>query len=196
MPGHVPKLKIAAKSLYRRREILAAIGSGESVFAVAVKMDLSPQAVRAHLHKALEAESLYPHGLTTEEIAHLRQLQAEILSTSRQKALETQATVNARIGTAKEKSGDAQAVARLLEAVTRAVDLEANLFGTRQPTKIVEESMRIQLTKVDGEIRVKCDGSGLRPRWTPLGEVDCKGERYDQVVLPPRPRQPALENQE
>jgi transposase len=75
---------------------------------------------------------------------------------------------------------DATASARLLEAVARAVELESNLFGTKQPTRIVEQSLRVQLTKVDNRVVVHLDRDQLKPKWpTPYGprEPICNGMR-------------------
>src|SRR5208282_3220994 len=106
-----------------------------------------------------------------EEVGRLRQQQAEILACSRRQAIETHAVITARIGTKAEKGMDATASARLLEAVVRAIDLEANLFGSKVPLRIQEESLRVNLTRVDNRVVVQLDREQLKPRWpTPYGD--------------------------
>ena len=169
----------------RRQEALKLVGLGLPIVAIAERMGLSTITVRSHLRKALSTESLYPGSLTAEEVAQLRQIQAEVLSNSRSKALRVQAVVAARIGTPAEKNMDATASARLLEAVVRSIDLEAALFGTKQPTRIVEESLRYELRKIDGRITIHFDREQLRPKWTPLGIRDTAAnavERGDSLA--------------
>jgi len=133
-------------------------------------MGVHPASIKRYLKRALETESMFPSSLSPEEVGALRQLQAEVLANSRQKAIETHAVVAARMGTSQEKNMDATASARLLEAVTRAVDLESALFGTRQPLKIVEQSLRTNLTLIDSRVEVHLDRDQLRPKWaTPYG---------------------------
>jgi transposase len=129
----------------------------------AAQLGVSTRTVARYLRRTLETESRYPADLSPEKIAELRQIQAEVLSSSRRLAVQTQAIVRARIGTAAEKGGDAQSVARLLEAVVRAVDMESSLFGTKQPTRIVEEQMRLQvnLTRVGDKPMLTWDRSIL-----------------------------------
>lgn len=179
MPGHVPKLKIAARSLARRQEALELVGQGLPIIEVAQRMQISVQSVRNHLHKALESASLYPSSLNPEEVAQLRQVQAEVLSNSRQKALSVQVEIADRVGTDREKAGDGVASARLLEAVVRAVDLEAALFGTKQPLKVIEAQLRYQELKVDGRIKVEFDREQLRPKWRPLEITDTEEEHHN-----------------
>jgi hypothetical protein len=145
MLGHRPSIKLKAKALVNRQKIMELIGAGQSVMATARQVGMTVQSVRRHLRKALATESLYPGSLSAEEVAQLRQVQAEVLSNSRQKAIQTHTAVADRIGTPAEKNMDATASARLLEAVVRSIDLEAALFGTKQPTKVIEEQTRRSL---------------------------------------------------
>jgi transposase len=176
--GRGPTLKRKVQSLIRQKSALALVGEGKPLTVVATELNVSVQTVRKHLRRALATESLFPSTLSAEEIAQLRQVQAEVLANSRQKAIQTHAVIAGRVGTEEERGMDATASARLLEAVVRSVDLEASLFGTKQPTKILEEQLRIQLTKVDGKISVHFDRDQLRPRWTPLAVTDSMGVPY------------------
>jgi hypothetical protein len=137
-----------------------------------------------HLTQALSTESMYPSSLTPEEVSQLRQLQAEVLANSRQKAIETHAAVVARIGTPAERNMDATASARLLEAVVRATELESNLFGTKQPTRIVEESLRSSSPRLMAGLRwssiVISSSRGGRHRMA-LGNRLARGNRRIQA---------------
>jgi hypothetical protein len=160
--GNAPKLKQKVRSLARRQTAMRLLAEGQPITLIAESLSVTTRTVRNLLTNALATESFFPSSLTPEKVAELRLLQAEVLANSRRMALETQATINARVGTAKEKSGDGQAVARLLEAVTRAIDLESNLFGTKQPTRIVEESMRLEVRKIDNKITISFDDKALQ----------------------------------
>ena len=78
--GYAPKLKVAAKSLARRQQALKLVSEGLPITEVALQMGLSAFSVRNHLHKALETESLFPGNLNAEEVAELRQIEAEQLN--------------------------------------------------------------------------------------------------------------------
>jgi hypothetical protein len=182
--GNAPRLKQQARSLARRQTAMRLLADGQPITSIAESLSVTTRTVRNLLTNALATESFFPSSLTPEKVAELRLLQAEVLANSRRRALETQAAVNARVGTSAEKSGDAQAVARLLEAVTRAVELESNLFGTKQPTRVIEESLRLQFTKVDGRVKVEFDREQLRPTGEPIGLYDCDGEPYERPYDP------------
>jgi hypothetical protein len=169
MPGRSPTPKRASYALARQLEALSLVGQGLPVIEIARRMDLSVARVRIHLHHALKAGlTLYPSALNADEVNNLRQLQAEVLATSRQKALEAQAVISGRIGTSQEKNTDGVAAARLCEAVARSVDLEANLFGTKVPIRIQEESMRLQVNRTEQRVTISWDKSILDPPARPV----------------------------
>ena len=143
------------------------VSAGLSNTEAAEKLGVSTRTVARYLRRTLETESRYPADLSPEKIAELRQIQAEVLSSSRRMAVETQAIVKARVGTSAEKSGDAMAVGKLLEAVVRAVDMEAALFGTRQPLKVIEESHAHGSSKM-GNTTIVFDESMLKDDGRPV----------------------------
>jgi hypothetical protein len=105
MPGRSPTLKRASYALARQLEALSLVGQGLPVIEIARRMDLSVARVRIHLHHALKAGlTLYPSALNADEVNNLRQLQAEVLATSRQKALEAQAVISGRLVPAERKT--------------------------------------------------------------------------------------------
>jgi hypothetical protein len=165
---HKQNSKVKARMLVRCREALQLRSEGLPLSEISQRMSVSTAAVKRYVAQALLTESLFPSSLTPEKVAELRLLQAEVLAHSRRMALETQATVNGRVGTPTEKSGDAQAVARLLEAVVRAVDMESALFGTRQPLKVIEESMRLEVRKIDNKVTIVWDESMLKDDGRPV----------------------------
>src|SRR5258708_30727668 len=146
---------------------------GKPITAIAEQLGITVRAVRYHLTAALETESFYPNSLTPERIAELRQLEGEKLT-----------YIWGKLHESFEKSGakDGAIRARLAEASTRISERLARLFGLDQPTKVVEESMRVQLLKVDGKIKVEFDREQLRPKWTPLGLRDCNGHPYERLA--------------
>lgn len=164
--GNAPKLKQKVRSLARRQTAMRLLAEGQPITSIAESLSVTTRTVRNLLTNALATESFFASSLTPEKVAELRLLQAEVLANSRRMALETQATINARVGTATEKSGDGQAVARLLEAVTRAVECESSLFGTKQPTKIIEQSLRLNVTKSENRVTVTFDKEAFKPDWS------------------------------
>jgi transposase len=152
----------------RRKQALALVAEGKPLTLIATELNVSVQTVRSHLRKALATESLYPASLSAEEVGQLRQVQAEVLANSRQKAIQSHETITARIGTKLEKAMDATASARLLEAVVRAVDLEASLFGTRVPQKAIIETFSVNLERSEKTITISFDAGALEPPSEPI----------------------------
>src|SRR5208283_2260168 len=167
----LPKLQLKARALNRRIKIMRFVGEGMPLLNIAKEMGLNVRSVRRHLTEALKSECLFPNSLTPEAVSELRQCQAEVLANSRQKALDAQAVLTTRLGSPEEKSMDMTAAARLLEAVVKSVETEAALFGTKVPLRIQEESLRVNLTRVDSRVVVHLDRDQLKPRWpTPYGD--------------------------
>jgi hypothetical protein len=49
---------------------------------------------------------------------------------------------------------------------------------------VIEESLRLQFTKVDGRVKVEFDREQLRPTGEPIGLYDCDGEPYERPYDP------------
>jgi len=158
--GQRPTLKKRARSLARRQTAMQLLAKGEPITAIAKQLCVTTRQVRFYLTAALETESFYPNNLTPERIAELRQVEGEKLTYIWGKLYES---------FEKSQAKDGAIRARLAEASTRISERLARLFGLDQPTKVVEESMRIQLTKVDGKIKVEFDREQLKPSWADVG---------------------------
>jgi predicted transcriptional regulator len=182
--GKAPTLKKKARALARRQSAMQLLAKGKAISDISQELGVTTRQVRLYLTAALETESLYPSSLTPEKVSELRQVQAEVLSNSRQRAIETHAVVVARIGTAKEKNTDAMASARLLESVTRAVDLESALFGTKQPTRFVEESLRLQVTKSEQKVTISWDQNLLAAPADPVPGLFIGGRTHNNALPP------------
>ena len=143
--------------------------AGHSDMAISLALGVSTKTVTRIRQRGFQSLSTYPDTLTAEEVSAIRKYQAEIVSVTRQQAMSVQATIAARVGTDREKASDGLASARLLEAVTRATDLEAALFGTKQPLKIIEQQLRLQVTKTESKVTVTFDKEQLKPSWADVG---------------------------
>jgi hypothetical protein len=182
--GKAPHLKIKVKSMIHRQEALSLVGQGWPITKISEHMGIAVQSVRRLLRQALATESLYPNQLTPERVAELRVLEAEQIAASVRKVVVAQDNAAMRL---RDKNASVQAAAeisvvRCHEALMRSSERLAKLFGLDQPTKVVEESMRIQLTKVDGRIKVEFDREQLRAKRTPLGITDCDGQPYERIT--------------
>ena len=184
MPGKAPHLKTKVKSMLHRKEALSLVSQGWPITKISERMGIAVQSVRRLLRQALASESLYPNQLSPEAIAELRVLEAERLAVSTQKVVVAQNNALRRLkeNNPRTQEGAEASIIRAHEALVRSSERLAKLFGLDQPTKIVEESMRYQITKVDGRIKVEFDREQLRPKWTPLGVNDCNGQPYERLA--------------
>jgi hypothetical protein len=136
--------------------------AGHSDLAISLALGVSTKTVTRIRQRGFQSLSSYPDSLTVEEVAAIRKYQAEIVSVTRQQAMSVQATIAARVGTSAEKTADGLASARLLEAIMRATAMEADLFGTKQPIRLVEDSMRLEVRKIDNKVTIVWDESMLK----------------------------------
>jgi hypothetical protein len=163
MPGRAPILKQKVRALVTRHKVLELIGQGSSVLEIASEMKTSTHSIRRHLHKALETESLFPTNLDGQQVAQLRQVEAEKL-----------ARISANLHKASERGTEllacadpdtavaaVVAVARTAEAAARLSERISKLFGLDQPTKIVEESLRVNLERSEKKITISFDTEAL-----------------------------------
>src|SRR5258708_27590337 len=152
--GQRPRLKKKARSLARRQTAMQLLAKGEPITTIAEQLGITVRAVRYHLTAALASESFYPNNLTSERIAELRQLEGEKLT-----------YIWGKLHESFEKSGakDGAIRARLAEASTRISERISRLLGLDMPLKIQEQQMKIQLTKIDGQIKVSFDHEQLKP---------------------------------
>ncbi len=161
--GHAPNTKNKAKALVARQKILMLIGEGQPVSKIAESLGLTVQTVRAHLRKALATESLYPGSLSGEKVAELRQMIAERLDAYNRK-LSAAALKAATMLNDPNPKVVCDAIGRIAQCAQSAATLGAELaklFGLYQPVKIIEESLRLQVTKSEHKVTISWDPSLL-----------------------------------
>ena len=140
MPARRPALKQKVRAMQRRKTALQLIGSGNSVADTARQLGITVQSVRRLLRQGLAAESLYPSNLEPSRIAELRQIESEKLQLAWKKVAEAFAAADPSNGTV---------VARLAEASAKLSERQAAMWGLNAPTRVVEESLRLSISKSD-----------------------------------------------
>ena len=148
MPARAPRLKQKVKAMLNRKTALELIGAGHTVADTARQLDITVQSVRRLLRQGLAAESLYPSNLEPSRIAELRQIESEKLQLAWKKVAEAFSAADPANGLA---------VARLAEASAKLSERQAAMWGLNAPTKVIEESLRLQVTKSDHKITVTYD---------------------------------------
>jgi hypothetical protein len=150
--GRPPTLKNKARSLARRQTAMQLLAKGEPITAIAEQLCVTTRQVRFYLTAALETESFYPNNLTPERTAELRQLEGEKLTYIWGKLHES---------FEKSQAKDGAIRARLAEASTRISERIAKLFGLDQPTRIIEDQMRISYQKTESKVVISFDRSPI-----------------------------------
>ena len=148
MPGKRPHLKQKVKAMLNRQTALELIGAGLPVSEAARQLGITVQSVRRLLRQSLASESLFPNTLTPENISELRQLESEKIQLAWRKVAEAFAAANPAEGIT---------IARLAEATAKLSERQAKMWGLEQPTRIVEESLRLQVTKSEQKITISWD---------------------------------------
>lgn len=157
--GRHPALKQKVRSAIKRREALDLVGKGLPITEVAQQLSLTPQSVRRHLRAALATESLFPHTLGAERVAELRTIEGEKLQTAWRHVSDAFEVVDPK---------NAVAVARLAEATARLNERQSKLWGLEQPTRIVEESLRLSVSKTEQKVTITFDQNALLPSGIPV----------------------------
>jgi hypothetical protein len=130
-----------------RKRALELIAQGNSVLDTAAELKLAPQPVRRLLRQGLASESLFLNELTREKVSELRQIEGEKLSLAWRRVADAFAAVDPSNGIV---------VVRLAEASAKLSERQAKLWGLEQPIRIVEESLRLQVSRelTAGPIRI------------------------------------------
>ncbi|HWY92242.1 MAG TPA: helix-turn-helix domain-containing protein [Chthoniobacterales bacterium] len=166
--GNAPKLKQKARSLARRQTAMRLLAEGQPITSIAESLSVTTRTVRNLLTIALATESHFPSSLDAQAIAQLRQVVAERLdhynrrltkAAERAEAMldndDAEVTVNAVV-----------AIARVSDAAAKISSELSKLFGLYQPTRIVEESLRLQVTKSEHKVLVTFDKAQIAPNWS------------------------------
>ena len=151
---HRQRIATKAKMLMRCREALKLVGEGLLLSEVSARMGVSTDSVQRYVRRALETESMFPSTLDSDRVAELRILEGEKLNRVWSLVSKALDVVNPH---------EAGKIARLAEATARLAEQQARLWGLYQPTRIVEEQMRLQvnLTRVGDKPMLTWDRSIL-----------------------------------
>jgi transposase len=149
----------------------------------AEQLCVSTKAIQRYINRTLEsAGSSFPTDLAPAEINKLRQLQSEILLSAMAKVIRQMDAVEKAAGI--DVDAKLMASSAGLRALAMANGRLAAMNALNAPTKIIEESLRLEFKKVDGRVRVEFDREQLRPTGEPIGLVDCDGEPYERPYDP------------
>jgi predicted transcriptional regulator len=154
--------------------------AGCSKHQIAEQLGVSGRTIQRYIDRQLTANSSFPSDLEPAEVNKVRQVQSEILLAAMARVIRQMHRVEAD-----EKASSTDKLFAL-SAATRALGAAnarlARMNSLDVPLRIQEESMRVQLLKVDGKIKVEFDREQLRPKWTPLGLRDCNGHPYERLA--------------
>jgi len=133
----------------------------------AAQLCVSTKAIQRYIDRTLEsAGSSFPSDLAPAEINKLRQLQSEILLSAMAKVIRQMDAV--------EKANGIDADAKLLassaglRALAMANGRLAAMNALNAPTKIIEESMRLEVRKIDNKITIAFDETMLNDDGRPV----------------------------
>lgn len=160
----------------RQKKALDLVGEGLPLTTIAGRLNISVQSVRKHLRKALETESLFPSSLTPERISQLRQIESEKLQLAWKKVAEAFEAADPSNGIV---------VARLAEASAKLSERQAAMWGLNAPTRIVEESLRLQVTRRDHKVTITYDPSLLAAPTEPVPGLIIGGRTPALVLAEP-----------
>jgi hypothetical protein len=152
MPGKRPHLKQKVKAMLNRQTALELIGAGLPVSEASRQLGITVQSVRRLLRQSLASESLFPNNLTADKISQLRQLESEKLQMAWRRVAEAFTAADPKNGIV---------IARLAEASAKLSERQAKMWGLEAPTRIVEESLRLQVTKSEQKITISWDQNQL-----------------------------------
>jgi hypothetical protein len=153
---------------------------GYSMHQIADELLCSTKTVGRYIAREAERRATFPSDLSSEETTKTRQVQSELLLGGMAKLIRQMDAVEADPKTS--PADKTFAIAAGLRALSGANKRLAAMNGLDVPLRIQEESLRIQLTKVDGHIKVEFDRSALRPTGEPVGLYDCDGVPYERQI--------------
>lgn len=174
---HKQPLSARSKAKLQAWQALELNAQGLSIRQVAARMGCSTDTAHRALKRALSSDSSFPTTLGAEEVNRLRQSQSEVLLAGMARTIEQSERLRNDDSIPNDRKLQGQSAA--LKALALANVRLAEMNGLNAPTKIVEESLRVQINKneVTGRIDVHLDREQLRPAWTPLGIRDSPPER-------------------
>jgi hypothetical protein len=177
MPARAPRLKQKVKAMVRRRKAVDLIEAGVTVADVASQLKITAQSVRRLLRQGLKSESLFPNSHTPERIAELRQIEGEKLQFAWRKVAQS---------FEKTDPSNATKIAQLAMATAKLSEAQASLWGLNAPTRIIEESLRLSISKSDHthKVVVSWDQSLLAAPAEPVPGLFIGG-RTPALALPP-----------
>lgn len=168
--GQRPILKRKALALINRQKVMVRIGEGKTVLATASELGLTVQTVRRHMRYALRSESIFPNSLDAKQAGELRQMIAERLDGYNRKLATATKRAEEWLG---DKNGETSinaicAIARCTQAAAKVSAELSKLFGLYAPVKVVEESLRVNLSRTEKKVTFSFDASALQPPAEPI----------------------------
>jgi hypothetical protein len=170
-------------NVIRTGELLAA---RKSPIQIAEALGVSLRSSQRYIREFFKSGSAYPCTLTPQAVAELRITESERLGQVWESGKTTLAKLEARIGSEAERSLDATSHARVIDALVRVSERIARLHGLDVPLRVQQETLLLQIKKVDQKITLSFDREQLKPAWTDVGLRRVPSD--DQTpALPPLP---------
>ena len=165
-------LRARAQTLVRRRESLAYHVAGKSLTQIAEHFGVSEKTIDRDIRAELATASFYPSSLDGQQIAQLRQVEAERLTKLWQRVQLVLEQIQPRIGTDGERSLDGTAIARLAAAGVAVSEQLSRLYGLHAPTKVISELLSVSYQKTDSKITISFDAGTLEPPSEPVAGLE------------------------
>lgn len=135
--------------------------AGKSTYEIAEALDVSLRTAQRYANLWIESRPTYSISPTPEGLARFRVTRTERLVAVSNSGMRVIAKVEARIGTPQEKPSDVTSHARELEAQARLEERISRYNGVDQPTKIIEQQLRVSYQKTESEVSITFDRSPI-----------------------------------
>ena len=131
---------------------------------IAFELGVDIRTVQRYVADFLASGTRFPASLSPTEVNELRQLEAEALECLNQKIVTAVTALEHDPNVSLDRK--VFVLARALSARARSNERLAAMFGLDQPTKVVEESMRLRITEHQGTVKVTFDESQIAPDYS------------------------------
>jgi hypothetical protein len=177
-------------NVIRTGELLAA---RKSPTQIAEALGVSLRSSQRYIREFFKSGSAYPSTLTPQAVAEPRITESERLGQVWESGKTTLAKLEARIGSEAERSLDATSHARVIDALVRVSERIARLHGLDVPLRVQQETLLLQIKKVDQKITLSFDREQLKPTWTDVGlrRVPSDDQTPALPSLPDAPGEPS-----
>jgi IS30 family transposase len=142
--------------------------AGKSLSQIAEQFGVSEKTIDRDIRTELQTASFYPSSLDGQQIAQLRQVEAERLTKLWQRAQLALDMIGPRLGTEGERSLDGTAIARLVASGVAVSEQLSRLYGLHAPTRLISELLTVSHEKRDTKITISFDAGALEPPSEPV----------------------------